>query len=407
MRKAPNPQTAGPQGPAVLFPELAEANKVCPIESAATDAVGEADSLSLGHNSNDQRELPFKLSGSQRKTAYALEQNCARLCLEAGIERIGFLTLTVGDLVGETFEQIWEPEEASRRINSLITGLLSDLFVRAIIVTERHKSGAIHFHLVVETAEDIRGGFDFAAFLRARTARKAGEIDHEAERAYEASATPALRALWGVLRDRLPGYGFGRAELTPIFKTGEAISRYVGKYVEKNLFNRRTEDKRKKLVRYMGWGKSQMKPNEFCWSTPKACEWRRKASAIASTVGLETPQQVRAAIGPRWAYRLHGAMFDLHLEGVTEWHEGEMTRDQVELAREFMRRDAQSWEAGKVKVKNAEEQRAIWDRALTAAEVEELARDMEAYRVDQLARGFTFEAVESEQKTSKQFVEYA
>ena len=48
-----------------------------------------------------------------------------------------------------------------------------------------------------------------------------------------------------------------RVELIPIFKTGEAVSRYVSKYVEKNLFARRPEDKGKKLVRYMGWKGTQ------------------------------------------------------------------------------------------------------------------------------------------------------
>ncbi len=130
---------------------------------------------------------------------------------------------------------MFDPVEATRRINCLITGLLRDLFRRAVIVTERHKSRAIHYHLIVECREDIRTGFDFAAF--------------EAKWGYKKSASAALRTLWAVLLKRLPSYGFGRAELTPIFKTGEAVSRYVSKYVEKNLFARRPEDKGKKLVR--------------------------------------------------------------------------------------------------------------------------------------------------------------
>jgi len=239
------------------------------------------------HNSN---EPDFRLNGSQRKTAYALEKNVARMVEEAGIETIGFLTLTVGDLEADGFRQIWDSSEASRRINSLSTGLLRDLFPRAVIVTERHKSGAIHFHLIVQAKGDIRAGFDFKSFFRGG--------------GYAQSASPALRNLWAILLERLPLYGFGRSELTPLYKTGEAVSRYVSKYVEKNLRARRPEDKGKKLVRYLGWKGSQMKPNGFSWATPGACEWRKNVQFIAKLHGIETRREAAKAWGSRWAHRL-------------------------------------------------------------------------------------------------------
>lgn len=284
-------------------------------ESRRQGSGAERPSLSMSHNSNGEESAGevvevFTLNGSQRKTAYALEQNVARMFTEAGIERIGFLTLTVGDWKScadagfccchegaAHFVQVFGPDEASRRINSLITGLLRDLFPRAVIVTERHKSGAIHFHLIVECREDIRTGFDFAAF--------------KAKHGYKKSASPALKRLWTLLLERLPGYGFGRSELTPIFKTGEAVSRYVSKYVEKNLFARRPEDKGKKLVRYMGWHGSHMRPNEFCWATPAACEWRTRVRSIAALHGISEMEQAREAWGARWAFRLTGVISDL------------------------------------------------------------------------------------------------
>ncbi|EDY21117.1 hypothetical protein CfE428DRAFT_1410 [Chthoniobacter flavus Ellin428] len=272
-------------------------------------------SLSTSHNSNEAEDSgkiseAFTLNGSQRKTAYALENNVARMFEEAGLERIGFLTLTVGDWKScaeagcvcrhegnAHFVQVFDPAEASRRINSLTTGFLRETFPRAVIVTERHKSGAIHFHLIVECREDIRTGFDFTAF--------------NAKHGYKKSASQALQRLWALFRERLPGYGFGRAELSPICKTGEAISRYVAKYVEKNVLARRPEDKGKKLVRYMGWHGSQMRPNDFCWATPGACEWRTRARSIAALHGITEMHQAREAWGARWAFRLTGVMSDL------------------------------------------------------------------------------------------------
>ena len=286
------------------------------VEGWSVEAPGaRRPSLSMSHNSNGEENAgavaeTFTLNGSQRKTAFALEKNVARMFAESGIERMGFLTLTVGDLKtcaaagfccthkGKAhFVQVFDPVEASRRINCLLTGLLRDFFPRAVVVTERHKTGAIHFHLIVECREDIRTGFDFVAF--------------KAKHGYKKSASPALRRLWAVLLRRLPGYGFGRAELTPIFKTGEAVSRYVSKYVEKKLFARRPEDKGKKLVRYMGWKKTQMRPNDFCWATPGACEWRIRVRSIAALHGIETPEKAREAWGAKWAFRLTGVVSDL------------------------------------------------------------------------------------------------
>lgn len=266
----------------------------------------------MNHNSDGEAtdaapaatpDLPFHLTGSQRKTAYALEKNVATLISEAGLECCGFLTLTVGDEGADGFEQVWDSKESSKRIDSLRRGLLAELFPRAVVVTERHKSGAIHFHLIVETCEDIRTGFDFDSFLAARNARKAGWIDREAEERYQASASEPLRRLWSILRERLPSYGFGRAELTPIYKTGEAVSRYVSKYVEKNLFNRLAEDKGKKLVRYHGFKGRHLKPNDFAWATPRAAAWRGKAAMLAGMVGA-THATVSAAFGPRWSFRM-------------------------------------------------------------------------------------------------------
>lgn len=331
---------------------------------------GEAASLSLGHNCAQAQceatpNLPFRLTGSQAKTARALEVNVDRLISEAGIERVGFLTLTVGNYEGAKFVQVHDAAEASRRIHNLARRFLPSISTRWAIVTERHKSGAIHFHLIAQMKEDIRAGYEWDAC-------RAGDYR---------SACHALRRIWAVLRSELPNHGFGRAQLEPL-KNGEAASRYVAKYVEKNLFNRLKSDIRKKLVRYGGWEGTHCRSNDLCWSTPKACEWRRKVRAIAATAKVWTPQAMAAMIGPRWAWRVSGTMFDLALEGWSkpgdrEWHEGDMTRDQAELAADFMRRDADSFKAGQSRMSNLEKQIEAFERQLTEAEMERLKIDLE------------------------------
>jgi hypothetical protein len=304
MRKQP---TAPPKGGAVLFPELDEANFVCPDPLVPADftAPGEADSpsLSKGHNcdrpeiveeESGQKPLPFRLSGSQAKTAFALRHNAEGMIAEAGLGCAAFLTLTVGDESPEGFRQVWDAAEASRRIHNLNRRVMKFLFRKSIVVTERHKSGAIHFHIVgvLRSGVDIRTGFDFSAV-------KKGDYS---------SACPELKKLWEMLRETLPNYGFGRAELTPIEKTGEAVAMYVSKYIEKNLFNRLPEDKGKKLVRYLGFEKRHLKPNEFSWATPRAAKWRLNAESLAALAGVRDRSEVAECFGPRWAYRLSRVM---------------------------------------------------------------------------------------------------
>jgi hypothetical protein len=280
----------------------------------------------LRDDANGQGSLPFRLTGSQAKTAFALRQNVEKMIngraqkflkeveFPSGdgtekmkvyvsknpenINFVGFLTLTVGDYeIGPVqpgqkprFIQVWDAAEASRRINNLNRRVLADLFECAVIVTERHKNGAVHFHIVgiLRGRPDIRTGFNFEAVKNENYS----------------SASDELRAIWEHLREVLPRYGFGRAQLTPVEKTGEAIACYVSKYVEKNICNRLKDDYRKKLVRYIGWNKTQLKPNEFAWGTKRATAWRCKARQLAKLIDCYEPEQAARALGPRWAWHL-------------------------------------------------------------------------------------------------------
>ena len=265
------------------------------------------------------------LTGSQAKTAYALRLNAeTMICGDSprklvtfdypdgrkikawiaekpeNLNCTGFLTLTIGarDETGH-FKGVANVSEASRRLNNLNRRLLELLFERAILVTERHHSGDIHFHVlgVLRSHADIRTGFNFEAF---EELRKRGTKFSAAD----VGASPELAAIWKMLRDTLPGYGFGRAQLTPIKKTSEAVAAYISKYIEKNVCNRLPQDAHKKLVRYIGWEKSQLKPNEFAWGTPRAAAWRAKTRECAGLLGLESPVQCAMAFGSRWAWRL-------------------------------------------------------------------------------------------------------
>ena len=97
------------------------------------------------------------MSGSQAKTAFALRLNAEKLIKENGIECCVFVTLTLGNYDGAgLFRGVKSADEASRRWNNLCRRVLTDLFETFIVVSERHKSGSIHFHVLAGTPRAAR-----------------------------------------------------------------------------------------------------------------------------------------------------------------------------------------------------------------------------------------------------------
>lgn len=196
-----------------------------------------------------------EFSTSHKKSATALELNVHQFIETFGLNHVGFLTLTFAD-------DVQDVKEASRRFHSLRTNFLSKHFRHYICVYERTKKGRIHFHLIVNTREDIRRGLNFAAI---------------AARNYT-SANPALRQLWKIIRENVGKYGFGRSELLPVKTNSKGLARYVAKYIAKHIDSRIPEDKGYRLIRTTIDKKSLWKiaTSNFSFRSVGSAEWRRK-----------------------------------------------------------------------------------------------------------------------------------
>ncbi|MDO5070551.1 MAG: phasyl DNA replicon protein arp [Neisseria zoodegmatis] len=196
-----------------------------------------------------------EFSTSHKKSATALELNVHQFIETFGLNHVGFLTLTFAD-------DVQDVKEASRRFHSLRTNFLSKHFRHYICVYERTKKGRIHFHLIVNTREDIRRGLNFAAI---------------AARNYT-SANPALRQLWKLIRENVGKYGFGRSELLPVKTNSKGLARYVAKYIAKHIDSRIPEDKGYRLIRTTIDKKSLWKiaTSNFSFRSVGSAEWRRK-----------------------------------------------------------------------------------------------------------------------------------
>jgi len=251
-------------------------------------------------NSNNYTETSFftpsTLTPYHRKQAYSLIENCDRFIKRCGINHVGFLTLTFPD-------NVLDHSAALKRWNSLRTHFIDEYFGEWMLVKERQSRGAIHYHILIEVPFDIRSGFNFDQVFPPK-----------GQRPDYSSASNELKRYWKLLRDNLPKYGFGRSELAPIRSNGEAMAKYVGKYVSKNVKGRKASkydalDKGARMFAYsQSWARSNTK---FGWNSPGAKEWRRKVKKFAHFYNCNNEFQLSLLLGKQWAYRFYAEIMEV------------------------------------------------------------------------------------------------
>ena len=109
-----------------------------------------------------------------------------------------------------------------------------------------------------------------------------------------------------MLRKTLPNYGLGRAELLPLRKGKEAISEYVGKYLEAGLTLRKHSWKGCRRVEFDRRAKSAWLccTRIFAWRSPGAAAWRQRVGELGGALGVEDMDGIRRKLGSKWAYHL-------------------------------------------------------------------------------------------------------
>jgi excisionase family DNA binding protein len=270
---------------------------------------------------DDEKPL---LPGPRKKQAEALTQNILWMADTFGKERIGFLTLTLGDFeAGGRYRNLRDRKEAQRRFHSLMTNEIAKRYVCGVTVTERHKNRGLHLHLAVVCKKDIYGQIDFAACFPPKG------WDGTLHKPNYSTANDALKREWAYWRKTAKLYGFGRHQLQPMRTNGEALGRYVGAYLQKDWDNRLPEDKGARCVRYFGhWSKEPRQEgkrakttphkSQFGWMTPRACAWRemvKQAVTVLNYKGAKiTEENIKDILGRRWAWKM-GKLFQAVWQG--------------------------------------------------------------------------------------------
>ena len=265
------------------------------------------------------KDEPPLLPGPRKKQARALVENIEWMAKTFGQGRVGFLTLTIGDMdAGGRFRNLRDRKEAQRRFHSLLTNELCKHFQCGVVVTERHANGGIHFHLAVVCREDIRGNIDFDACFppKDRFGKPTRKPDYS-------TANEALKREWAYFRHICRRYGFGRHQLQPMRENGEALGRYLGAYLQKDWMHRWPEDKGARCVRYFGhWSKEPRRQGDrrrgppfnsrFGWMTPRSRAWREMVKQTVMVLRYNgaqfTEETIKDVLGPRWAWKM-GKLF--------------------------------------------------------------------------------------------------
>lgn len=243
------------------------------------------------NNSIENESNPSEfLTSYDQKAIFIVKINIEKFIKEVGIERVGFLTLTFADNVKDN-------KEASRRFNSLKTNFLGEHFGIWTLVKERQRRGAWHYHILIDCFVDILTGINFEEIAQGRYG----------------SANNQLRNLWQILRENLPKYGFGRSELLPVKSNFEAMTKYLGKYIEKGLGKRMKADKG---VRLFSAARSFVKSSpKIAWNSDSSKKWRKNLEDFAMLTGCCDQRDLAATYGKNWAYFL--AQYIVELDNYT------------------------------------------------------------------------------------------
>jgi hypothetical protein len=280
--------------------------------------------LSNSHNCTREGSVDVpeinRLQGSHRRMAFVLTHEIQALAKEFGLERLGFLTLTIGGKVRPRYQDL------VKRFHSLNTHVIAKRYPRAIRVFEPGTlKGRWHAHLVVVLPEDVRTSFDFVSYeIHCKTyhlysaggkkdARQLA-MSQKYKSRYIHSATGYLRSEWAFWRKTSPLYGFGRTELIPIRTTAEGIAVYVGGYVGKCVRQREQGDKGMRIVQFLGYKPGDRKGSaKFGWVSPGGWLWRKKLEVFSATVGAKDLAELRRLFGPSWAHTMADGIMGVDL----------------------------------------------------------------------------------------------
>jgi len=210
-----------------------------------------------------------------RKQLFVAQENIRLYIERIGPNNVGVLTITTPSecLSAREFQAKWHPFR---------TNVITRMFPTGMWVRERQpRTGNWHAHAVVDLGWDIRTNFPF----------------DQVAKGFYANVDRRLRNVWKTLREKATRYNFGRTELLPIKRNGQAFAGYLTKYLGKALVSDKAEgEERCKL--FGVWGGVRFAYARFDWVSNRIL--RRRKAWLAADSDCVSEDEFQAMFGSRW-----------------------------------------------------------------------------------------------------------
>ncbi len=254
----------------------------------------------------NQKPSTFHLTPNQKRIRHKLIMGIEWMVRKHGIERVGVLTLSFGvPGSGKGSYETWALRQKAKqrkfvqnRWRSFRTNVVAKRYEDFICVFELQRDWVWHIHVVVATKEDIRTGTDIETLSNYKLPywlRRGKHLRND-----------ALAAEWKALREVSCRYRFGRVELLPIKKSGQAVGFYLGDYLVKT-YNCLSPGQRCRLVRFSERINGAIS-NNFTIHGLAQLIHRTRLKIAARILQFQEYGDFADYFGPRWNYMLKNAI---------------------------------------------------------------------------------------------------
>jgi hypothetical protein len=267
------------------------------------------------------------------------------------------------------------PAEAQRLFKSAWRHLLPKFFLAYIAVMDFHRSGKIHFHLVVALRINIRGGWDFEIDEQHRALQQL--IRNEKRRATpeelkqlrslsrHLTINPEVKSLFSQLRRELKKLGFAADypfELKPV-RHPKRLARYLARRFLESKAARHLRPRGSRCRRFSRNYRRHVDIKcRFSPVGPGATLYRHKKAAVGRAFGIDDIGTMITRFGKSWEHAFgeilrpvstwdSAGFFSWQREELNrraaEWNEQRqnIVRDPRDTLRENMEREAMEWAA--------------------------------------------------------------
>lgn len=290
------------------------------------------------------------------KAALALEIEQLWFIRKFGLDHCALLTLVFDPLTGgATGATNVTPEDAQDCFKAAWKHLLPQLFRAYVAVLDFHRSGQIHFHVLVACQFNIRDGWDFAIDEQHRAIQKRAKKEKRKLTTDELGASRMLtrrmtsssltKDVWQRLREKLPDLGYRKNfpfELKPV-RDPVRLARYLARAYKQSQAARELRPPHSWCRRFSkSYPRCVDNKLRFSPVGPSARLFRQKKSAVGSAFGFSDIGEMIDAFGKSWEYTFRSVLSPVNPvdpQGFFSWQRTELwTR-----AEEYRRHQKWAW----------------------------------------------------------------